>query len=154
MHNFVKYIIVLAPICAAFLNGFYLPYIQDYSLLGWLEDIFRFVILPCVSLYFALFQYKWSSQSIGLSLAPITRKDAFRRNVVADIALALTICIPLYFISNFLAPAFIDMLGIESLTLRGSVILGRGWFVAIYMAATAAIVEELFYRGVLKKGDF
>lgn len=147
MPPFLKYFVVLLPAIASLLNGFYIDYIPDRSALAWLEDVTRFVILPLVSLMYMQKVLAWTWLDVGLTFKPIRKNHGLERSLFFDCCLAVLIIVPLYQFSSILLGGFLR----GWVPVRSAVDLGNGWLVAGYMAITAAVVEEVFCRGVLFK---
>ena len=127
------------------LNGFFLSNLYQYSpSFFWVFDAFQFVFLPALFLYLLYTKYSITPSSYGLVI-PDNKHQA---KELLLIIIYCTLLLQLFsFVSYEMTKAFIakgTTGNYQSVIPTGSLQIP----VIIYMSLTAAIVEEIFYRGL------
>ena len=136
---------ILILIFVALVNGFYLDIIYKSNIVAaWSYDISQFIILP-FSLFFILFKYYNIHPSSYGIIIPATR---YKKHSLIYASIYCAVLLQLFW---FVTYEFVHMyvpgkvhMGYLSLIPTGLMKLP----VVVYMSITAAVVEEITYRGL------
>lgn len=137
---------VLTIFTLQLLNGFFILKLHQYnSTLFWLYDVFQFIILPLALLFILYTHFNIKPGSYGLSIPETTQK---KKNLIL-IIIYCTILLQLFsFVSYEVTKAFIVDIpykNYQSVIPTGALRIPT----ILYMSLSAAIVEEIIYRGLL-----
>lgn len=145
---YVAFGIVFVP---AFFNGFYLGGVIGDPLLYWFIEFVSWIVLPSLGLYLIISRSSFGLQDIGFRMP---RGSIEISAVLVSIPLVLILDRPIhddawYFAStifddNFMHQGY-DYKQVVPATGIMSVLVGA------YFSLSAGIVEEVYYRGVLRK---
>ena len=136
---------VLILIFVAFINGFYLDLIyQSNIVIAWIYDIAQFIILP-FTLFFILYRYyniHPASYGIVIPVAKHKKRSLIFVSLYCAVLLQL-----LCFITYESVSLYVN--GTEKMGYLSLIPTGLMRFpVVVYMSVTAAVVEEITYRGL------
>ncbi len=149
-----KYLIIcfLLMWVPAFLNGFYFPFIREIPLIFWPLDILQWTILPIISLDICIRRKKIISiQHLGFH-----NLIFYRRNTEYVIYTSFVVSLILFFcyfetynFSRIIFPInYLKVFAYQSVIPDESFLLTM--LVIFYMSFSAGLIEEAFYRGLLK----
>ncbi len=138
--------LIATPILlSGFLSGFYIDYLKINPTIFWIHDIFIWLVLPASCLLLIYKKTQLRAPMLGLSLASIEQFDTQTLwRVVVTVLLFLSFIPIQNFLGFFLPPST------AAFTYNEIFPSGLGKLPTFYFAVTAALVEELFYRGLLK----
>jgi len=139
---------VIAPFFVfGLINGVYNASLSEASpLLFWLVDMLGWIVLPSAILYYIYRYYGIGLRDYGFTALNSAYQ---RREIISWSFLATFILSIYYFAFGWLAWEFIDS-PISSFSYGGVVPEGDSRYLAIfYLAITAAIFEEIFFRGLI-----
>jgi len=129
------------------INGIYNGALAKTSpLLFWLVDMLGWIALPSVILFYIYRYYGIGLHDYGLARlsSPYQRREIFHWSFLATFILSIY-----YFAFGWLAWEFIDAPAVM-FSYSGMVPDGGAHYVAIfYLAITAAVFEEIFFRGLI-----
>lgn len=136
---------ILIMFFIAFINGFYIEWIfQTNLLIAWAYDILQFVVIP-FSLFFILFKYYDITPDCYGILMP---SDQFNRNTLIYNSIVSAIILVVFYKATYaLVDRFVGDIpfdGYFNLIPEGLMQIP----VIIYLSITAAIVEEIVFRGL------
>jgi len=126
-----------------FVNGFYIDWIYQTNIVAvWAYDVLQFVILP-FALFFILYRYHNIRPSDYGIIIPATEKHSL---IIPSIYCAVILCffwLATYELINSFVPD-VPQVGYVNMIPEGLL----RYPVILYMSATAAVVEEIAYRGI------
>lgn len=115
--------------------------------LFWLVDVLGWIVLPSVILYYIYRYYGISLRDYGFTKLTSSNQ---RREIISWSFLATFILSIYYFSFGWLAWEFIAAPTSPAFSYGGMVPEGDTRYIAIfYLAATAAVFEEIFFRGLI-----
>lgn len=128
-------------------NGTYNSSLAQISpWLFWLADIMGWIVLPSAILYYVYRHYGIGLRDYGFGKLTSVQQ---RREIINWSFLATFILGIYYFAFGWLAWAFIDATP-PSFSYTKVIPEGNGYYVAVfYLSITAAVVEEIFFRGLI-----
>jgi len=139
--------LVIAPFFLfGLFNGIYNSKLAEYPVLFWIFDVLGWVILPSLILVYLYKYYGICLHDYGLAKTT----NAFQRREMLNWAVLATFMLGMYYFAfSWLAWKVIT---IETPVFSYTNMVPEGdarYFTIFYLAATAAVFEEIFYRGLI-----
>ncbi len=130
-------------------NGFYKNQLFEASrIIFWLQDIFVFIFLPISILYLFYSRLNFKPSQYGfIKPTPIYPLS----EIVGSTIFTAVVLGSVYYVVNIIAYYFLNKYGYTSPEFKYSTTVPTGLLklpVVFYFAGTAAIVEEIVYRGI------
>jgi membrane protease YdiL (CAAX protease family) len=144
-----RVLLVIAPFfLVGLLNGFYIDALSAIPWLYWTVDIVSWVALPLFILYYMKCQYGLGLRDYGIELFsdPRRNRETLTWSLMATLLLAIYY-FGLAWLTRLFFPEVSGSGGYAGMVPTGAMRLS----VVIYLAATAAIFEEIFFRGMLRR---
>ena len=144
----LRILFVIWPVLAwGLVSGFYLKELSANSTLFWLHDFIGWILLPVACLVFIFRYYNVRPHHYGL---PSLRHQQIDARVFIKLGIAILVFltfIPIEIMSLHIFPVSPLAFSYGDMMPKGA----SGKPAALYLAVTAAFVEEIFYRGLLKR---
>jgi membrane protease YdiL (CAAX protease family) len=148
--NYIKWILVFLPVVILMFDGLYKNLLHS-DVLIFFFDALTFVVIPLICLLYAKNSLSINPDSYGLIFRGVRNNFGIRRNIFLDIMICTVI---LFFIDRSVVVLFLNTIGpsahsgphgIESFIKDSEYKII--WI--FYLAITAAVVEEIYFRGLL-----
>lgn len=148
----IKWIVVFFPVMVLLSDGLYKRSIQDGALII-LLDVTTFVIFPVICLLYAKRYLLVAPADYGFLLKPKDNYAVVKKNVLLDVAVCSLVLIFVYKVVVVISWNTIGSSGDGGnyglfALIRNS---ENKIYWVLYMAITAALVEEIYFRGLLYK---
>ena len=151
-HLLWRVLLVISPFfLVGLLNGYYIGGLSDTPWLYWTVDILSWIVLPLAILYYMKCQYGFGLRDYGIEIFsdPQRNRETMAWSLMATLLLAIYY-FGLAWLMKLFFPAEPGSGNYGSMVPEGALRLT----VVLYLAATAAIFEEIFFRGVLRRVIF
>ena len=132
------------------LNGFYMPYLAQHLTAYWIVELFTWTVLPLIGIYWIVKKTSFTLGDIGLRLKTTTSKLPI---ILALAVVSVLFASPLYIKSWHAATVIFDENYFHYGFEYTDVIPSSGYMhyaVALFFSLSAGIVEEIYYRGILR----
>jgi membrane protease YdiL (CAAX protease family) len=140
-------VLLAAPVLmSGFVAGFYLHVLERSFYYFWLHDLFVWIVLPAGSLAALRRTVPLQYADLGLPSLRDGRSSQLLNRWLVLSSLAFLSYIIVLGIFGMLFPPHPDAFTYDSMLPEGN----ERKFLVIYLAVSAAVVEEVFYRGFLK----
>ena len=146
----IKWYLLSLPILMSLLKSYINRLTYQNEFMFWFFDILVYMIFPVSVLYFAYKKFSYSCQNYGL----FKKFHYYYKvsNLVTDAVIASCILLFIYFaVYNLAGIFFTDSGSVDSFySDKLSDLKGISYiFMLLYFSITAAIFEEIFYRGII-----
>lgn len=144
-----RVLLVIAPFfLVGLLNGLYVDVLSKTPWLYWLVDILTWVVLPLFIIYHLYCQYGFGLRDYGIEILSDPRRN---RETLSWSAMATLLLAIYYFglswLTKIVFPPELTTGGYASMVPDGSLQV----VAVLYLAGTAAVFEEVFFRGLLRR---
>ena len=141
--------IFLALFIPLLLNGFYNTAIAEYKWIYWLVEILTWVIIPAAGVVF--FMTREERTASGLFIPKTSREQIHLIILCVPVSIA---CYYIYTYSSAWADGYFADTAEPDLIAYTDILPNDGWkkiIVNLYFAFSAGIVEEIYFRGLLRQ---
>lgn len=142
-----KILLAISPVLlSGIVSGFFIAELIQHRLLFWSYDFFNWIVLPLICLLIVQQQYQVRAHEYGIFSIREGFPDARVLTRLFITTLAFLTYVPVQLTAELLLPPAEGAFSFDRVIPAGSL----GKVTALYLALTAALVEEIYFRGLLK----